>query len=396
MSLKFIQPIGSNERIHSIDIMRGFSLLGIFLVNMIFFHSPYIHYNPYEWWDEPLDSSVYMLIDVFVQSSFYPLFAMLFGFGLALQQQRFLDRGEAFSFFAVRRLFVLLVFGLVHALVIWSGDILTNYAVFGLVLLVTLRWSGATLLSLGLSLWFIPQFLLSGLIFIASIASDSVSTIWTNITAVQDSIQAFSSGSVADIFNQRFSDWWLVNGPSNLVFLFLSIFPMMLIGAGIAKLGWVQYHTDHKKKWEVIFIGALVVGLLLKSLPYIISLEYTYVMIQDSLGGPLVAIMYASLIVLLTRVKRAEKILRPIGQAGKMAFSLYIFQSIIGTLIFYSYGLGLYGQMSLATGSLLAVGIYFIQVIIAGIYLNRFQYGPLEKLWRWLSYGKKTGREVSE
>ncbi|WP_050770913.1 DUF418 domain-containing protein [Bacillus coahuilensis] len=171
---------------------------------------------------------------------------------------------------------------------------------------------------------------------------------------------------------------------------------MMLIGAGIAKLGWVQYHTDHKKKWKVIFIGALVVGLLLKSLPYIISQEYTYVMIQDSLGGPLVAIMYASLIVLLTRVKRAEKILRPIGQAGKMAFSLYIFQSIIGTLIFYSYGLGLYGQMSLATGSLLAVGIYFIQVIIAGIYLNRFQYGPLEKLWRWLSYGKKTGREVSE
>lgn len=81
-------PLHPNKRILSLDVMRGISLLGIFLVNMISFHSPYLYYDPYHWWNSPSDYAHYAWIDVLVQASFYPLFAMLFGYSMSLQQER--------------------------------------------------------------------------------------------------------------------------------------------------------------------------------------------------------------------------------------------------------------------------------------------------------------------
>ena len=104
-----IRPVGEKERVISIDVMRGFALLGIFVVNMLFFHSPYIYINPYTWYQIPGDYETHKWIDIFVQGSVYPLFSMLFGYGLAMQFMKSQERGTSFSKLAVRRLSVLLI-----------------------------------------------------------------------------------------------------------------------------------------------------------------------------------------------------------------------------------------------------------------------------------------------
>ena len=92
-----ILPTQEKERVVSIDIMRGFALLGIFVVNMLFFHGPYIYVNPYTWYQNPQDYETFKWIDIFVQGSVYPLFAMLFGYGLAMQLQNQKRRGLPFG-----------------------------------------------------------------------------------------------------------------------------------------------------------------------------------------------------------------------------------------------------------------------------------------------------------
>lgn len=111
----------SNERIHSIDVMRGFAILGIFLTNMLAFHSPMLYLNPYIWWSSKVDQNIYNFIDFFVQASFYPLFALLFGFGLMIIKRRSIDKGISFTPIAIRRLSLLLVIGCFHAFFIWQS-----------------------------------------------------------------------------------------------------------------------------------------------------------------------------------------------------------------------------------------------------------------------------------
>ena len=106
----------------------------------------------------------------------------------------------------------------------------------------------------------------------------------------------------------------------------------------------------------------------------------------------LLGVAYAAAIVLLMTNGVTAKILKPLASAGKMSITIYLTQSIIGTLIFYHYGLGLYGQISMATGTWLAVALFTIQVIIAEMWLSKFRYGPVEKLWRYFTYGNKKNR----
>ncbi|WP_335870158.1 DUF418 domain-containing protein [Bacillus sp. 2205SS5-2] len=383
-----MEPVKKSARIDSLDMMRGFALLGIFLVNMISFHSPIFHYNPYQWWEGKGEENLYMFIDVLVQASFYPLFAMLFGYGLAIQRERALTRGVSFLSLGIRRLSVLLVFGLIHALFIWSGDILTNYALFGLLLIGMMRWSGKTLLISGALLFFIPQLLISSMFVILYVISPNQMLYFTDIQSVQEAFRVYSSGNYAEIFSQRFQDWFLVNRPLNLPFLLLAILPMMMIGAGASKEKLLENAHEKKGMWVTILLISLVVGLGIKLLPFIIETNYTFTSIQDFLGGPFLSVAYAATIILISMNGFMNRILQPLAKAGKMSLTLYLTQSIIGTLIFYSYGLGLYGEVTLTTGTWLVFVIFFIQVIIAEIWLSRFQYGPMEKLWRTLTYGK--------
>ncbi|MCA1056410.1 DUF418 domain-containing protein [Rossellomorea aquimaris] len=389
-----LSPIEESERIVSLDVIRGFSLLGIFLINMISFHSPFLYMDPYSWWKVPEDRTLYPWVDVLVQASFYPLFAMLFGYGLSIQQSRAAMRGKPFYPFAVRRLIVLLGIGCVHAFLVWSGDILINYAVFGLLLLLFMNLSGKMLLMMGSLLLLLPQLFFSILLVLMTYADPAGVTHYTDIGAIQDSVASYSSGSFSDIMSQRFQDWYLVNSPGNLVFLLLSILPVMMIGAGAGKLKLLEKVTAHKKRWGILGAGLLISSIGIKMLPLLIETNMAYSYIQDFLGGPFLSVSYAIILALLLENKKLKKWSKPLASAGRMSMTNYLLQSIIGTLIFYSYGLGLYGEVTLTTGTFLAMGIFIIQVIFSEIWLSSFKQGPVERLWRTLTYGKQSKRQA--
>jgi len=146
------------------------------------------------------------------------------------------------------------------------------------------------------------------------------------------------------------------------------------------------------KKWLIIFVIALPIGLAFKFLPLLAGFSISFQYIQDSIGGPILGMAYISGIVLIMNSTWTAKLLQPLAKAGRMSITIYVTQSLIGTLIFYHYGLGLYGKVSMATGTWLAIAIYVIQVIFAEVWMKKFGQGPIEKFWRYLTYGKKEKR----
>jgi uncharacterized protein len=393
--MQVLQPVNKQERLLSLDVIRGFSLLGIFIINMISFHSPFLYVDHYSWWSSPADQQLFPWIDILVQSSFYPLFAMLFGYGLAIQQERSVEKGVNFYPLAVRRLLVLLLIGCVHAFLIWSGDILINYALFGLILLGFMKMSGKALLWTGALLFLLPQMFFSILLLLVSITDPAGTAFYSDLTNITNSLEAYSSGSFTEIFLQRFEDWYNVNGPGNIIFLMLSILPMLMIGAGAGKLKVLERIPEHKKFWMVMLAVFASAGLILKSLPFTTHANIASAYIQDMLGAPFLSVSYAILLALLLINRKISTVLKPLAAAGRMSLTNYLAQSIIGTLIFYNYGLGLYGEVTLVTGTWLAAAIFLIGVILSELWLSKFRQGPMEKLWRVLTY-KKEGAETSK
>jgi uncharacterized protein len=376
-------PISENERINSIDTMRGFAILGIFLTNMLDFHSPMLYLNPYVWWSSKSDQTIYSFIDFFVQASFYPLFALLFGFGLMIMRERSLARAVNFTPIAIRRLSMLLLIGCIHAFFIWHGDILINYAIFGLIALLFFSLSGKALLLTGILTYMIPNILLGLLLFLATLVAPPMD--YYHHDDAITSVESYQNGTFWEIAAQRFYDWNQVNSIENSIILFFTIFPFLLIGAGISKLNLIRNNMKNKKVLKFLLLIFITVGSLLKLLPFAVrNLFSEYV--QDIFGGPLLAISYALVIILLME-KYSERLIM-FQAVGKLAISNYLFQSIVATLIFYNYGLGLYSKISVGTGTILAVTIFLVQAYISTIWVRNYHYGPVEWIWRAFSYWK--------
>ncbi|WP_203364172.1 DUF418 domain-containing protein [Bacillus sp. REN10] len=378
--------VEERARIQLLDSLRGLALLGIFLVNMIAFHSPYLYYNPFEWWDAAQDFQNYRWIDIFVQASFYPLFAMMFGFGVAMQRESAMNRGMSYTLIGVRRFSFLLFIGVIHAFFIWSGDILMNYAMLGFLLLLFLHLSGKVLVFIGSLLLFIPNVFLGVLMLLMAKTDPTGVVLWTDIMGVNESMAAYGSGSFMEVSVQRLQDWLAVNGPDSVFFQLISIFPHLLIGAGAQKLKVFARWSD-ESRWAIMtFLSFFVTGAVLKSLPYVAEPNLAYVFIQDSIGGPLLAISYAALIIIFGKWKYCKLIGRPFAAVGRMSLTNYLLQSVISTLIFYPYGLAFYGQITLTTGVWLVLAIFALQVVLSELWLSKFKRGPVEHLWRKVTY----------
>lgn len=378
-----LQPVSINERVTAIDLMRGFSLFGILIVNMLAFHSPFFYIDPYKWFNGTMNEGLYFVIDIFIQTSFYPLFAMLFGYGLAMQYMRAEAKGRPFMPLAIKRLVILLLFGIVHAFLIWYGDILITYAIMGFLLIGMIRLPSSWLVGFGAIIYTVPHVLLLGILFLA-VAADP--NIYVGYMEIESSIQAYQSGSFAEIFSQRLADWSYSNNLVGFVILMATILPFLMIGAAAAKWRLIERTQEKRKLWLFLAIIPLLIGLALKSLPFLLEPNYAFVYLQDIFGGPLVAIGYAAIIALLAQNNAMQKLLSPIAKVGRMSLTTYITQSILATLIFYSYGLGLYGQVDLLTGTLIAIGIFVIQLIFAELWFEKFSRGPLESVWRKWTY----------
>lgn len=383
-----LRSISEQERIISLDIMRGFAILGIFLVNMLTFHSPFPNFDPYEWWSGTADKAIYTFIDIFVQASFYTLFSLLFGYGLVIMWERSKMRGITFGWIGVRRLFFLLIIGILHAFFIWHGDILITYAIMGLLFLLFIRMKGRNLIITGILLYIIPNLLFSLLLFVSLLVAPAEEITIYDPELAEKAMQVYQNGSFAEINIQRISDWYETNNLETVPFMFISIFPLFLIGGGAAKLKWLEKPKEYKRFLTWLAGLSLLIGIIFKLIPYILGKNFVTEYMQDIFGGPLLAIGYGLTIALAIEKKAVHKILFPLSYVGKLSISNYLFQSILSTLIFYNYGLGLYGKVSVVTGTMLVVIIYILQIAASRLWISRFYYGPVEWIWRSFTYLK--------
>ncbi|MCM3573225.1 DUF418 domain-containing protein [Mesobacillus subterraneus] len=379
----------SGNRVISIDRMRGFSLLGIFLINMISFHSPYFYIEPETWWGGTENLFAYRFIDLFIQASFYPLFSMLFGYGLVILRERSLEKGLSFNPLVLRRLSILLLIGVIHAFLIWPGDILITYAVCGFVFLLFIGWSAKRLFIAGLGLYIVPNVLLLLMLGAASAIDGGEGFSMYDAQAAEQSITIYQTGSFAEVTHHRITEWYQNNNLVGLFLYLITILPLFMIGAGAAKLKLFENVRDKRRKLAAAAAVLAALGLLIKAIPYLYGKTMMTDYMQDVFGGAMLAMAYALIIALVSELKQFDRFFYPMEAAGRLSISNYLFQSIVSTMIFYSYGLGYYGEVSIFSGSILALIIYILQLAYSSWWVKRFYYGPVEWLWRNGTYLKK-------
>jgi len=395
MTATHMSPITNKDRIQVIDILRGIALLGIIMVN--------VHEISYSWYatevtGSAIDRFAQFITDTFFLNKFYTLFSFLFGLGMAIQMIRAERKGASFVRLYAQRLFWLLIFGLVHAIFIWDGDILATYALIGIFLLLLRKLKPKTLIILAIMLVVVQIGI--------NIASLSLDDMWTTansqsyLSEYQDDVNFFRNATYAEITTNRLENTLDVENPLlNLLAPFyvlyesLDILGAFLFGLAVGKLRWFDEIETKINLWKKIFRWALPIGLGINilggCLVYLSSAENALVyqygigMLLLQLGASPLTLGYISGTVLLSRNFSALAILAP---PGKMALTVYLTQSILLTLIFYSYGLGLFNTIGAAMALFLALAIYTIQLMVSNFWMRHFRFGPFEWLWRSLTY----------
>ncbi|MDX5323451.1 MAG: DUF418 domain-containing protein [Exiguobacterium sp.] len=366
-------PIQLNERIVLYDIIRGFALCGIFLVNIpSMLGSDWMFGRPDYTGSDLL---VRTLFDMFVQTKFYTIFSLLFGIGFSIFLERSYARGESASRY-VRRIVILFLFGLAH-LAIWSGDILHTYAMWGLLLPLFYRLSNRAILTWAWSL-------LLGSFFLLYVSSALVE--WTNGGS-------FNSGvPFPTVFNDGFSVWfdYRLN-----VEIFAAISNSLLVGIEILSIFLFGLYIGRERKlltWTVQGLTRTAIVCAVLALPFFGVIlwhhygggdAYYWVnLIAVLVSGKLLATTYVCLFTIAVRNGRA---FRPLQALGRMALTNYLTHTLVVVLPVIA--LGYYGRLSLTEGLFLSIAILIAQAFFSMWWLKSHRYGPFEKLWRIGTYG---------
>ncbi|MDX8289522.1 DUF418 domain-containing protein [Metabacillus indicus] len=375
-----LTAVPEKDRLHTLDILRGFSLLGILLVNMKSFYAPAL-YETSLVSGSGSDRIVEQLISFFAQASFYPLFSFLFGAGTVIFYERALKKGHSFNVYYSRRLIGLLIIGLLHAFLIWHGDILANYALIGFLFLLFIKWNSRGLIKWGLFILLLPNVLITFALVAAYAADPEMLSHYKSEEAGQQSADAYQTGSFFDITQQRVTDWLYVNNFENAFFLVISILPLFMLGAAAYKRGW--FHKDLSSEWKRTALITGTAAVLLKGAPLYWEENLLTQHLQLSLGGPALTLFYVSVILLLLNNYSFK--LGALKAAGRASLSNYLMQSLVCTFLFYSYGFGLYGNISAAEGVMIAAILYSVQLIVSYYWFRTFRFGPAEWLLRkWI------------
>ncbi len=395
------QPTSASNRIISLDILRGFALLGILIMNMTSFSMPGAHYlNPMaEGLLTGADKWAFYFSQLFANQKFMSLFSILFGAGIILMTSRIEQQGKSAASRHYLRNFWLLLFGLFHAYVIWHGDILVQYALCSIWLFLFRKKSAKTLfiwaaifLAISLSLG-----LMGGLSM----------PYWPPEEVAQTCVswQPTEAYILAETAAYQ-SHWWAhfpyrakaAFGLETFIFIMgigWQITGLMLIGMGLfkAKVLTAERATAFYKKMMVIgFSIGLIFGIygLMQNYARNWTCEYSFLLGSqwNFLGSVPMALGYIGLIMWLCKSNALPTLKKWLAPFGRMALTNYLMQSIIATFIFYGFGLGLFGTVGRAEQWLYILGIWIVQILFSKWWLSRFKFGPFEWLWRSLTYWK--------
>ncbi|WP_162297814.1 DUF418 domain-containing protein [Halalkalibacillus sediminis] len=371
----------TKNRIESLDAVRGFSLLGILIVNLLSFHAPHFMYGGGEGSYSASDERWLAFIDMFIQASFYPLFSLMFGIGLYMMYEK-MDSDKSKTVIR-RRMFVLAGLGIVHGITLWYGDILLTYAVIGLVAILFIKHKESTLKIWAFSLLVIPTALVTWLYYGVRTQLEG----YRDTESIRQSYENFT-GSISDIWQQNFSNWLVMVSPMQWIFTFSSILPMFILGMIFAKRGWHKNPKDHLSAIYLWMGVSFFLFITFKIGPYFFGMPEWFDLAQDLIGGSFSSIFYFFALLIFFTSDWSKIIKKLLAWVGKLSLTNYVMQSAICFFVFYGVGLEQYGQLQMYELILIALLIYSFQILFSYLYLKIFRFGPLEWVYRSLTYGK--------
>ena len=393
-----------SERLATLDILRGVALLGILVMNMPGFGASfYAEADGSHLWASLWDRRAEDLRDLLFAGKFNSMFSLLFGIGFTIQYARMqaADPARATGLY-LRRLLALALFGLVHAMVFWTGDVLHSYALLGLLLALPLRRASrhTLLVLMGLCLLYPVA---SGLLRLALVTPE----VTARLVAIAKGFEASNNAAYGQgsfwqaaaeharefihFYDNRWSLWsafgWLVQ---------LSL--TMLLGLLAGRERWVQRIPTLMPQLRRYSLWALALGLVCGAV-------FTLIFEFNRGPGPspikllgsvcywisrlAMMIFYVLAIVQLAQRPAWQRRLAPFAAAGRMPLTNYLMQTALCTTLFYGWGFGLWGRVGPAAGLVLAVGLFFaVQVPASRWWLRHHERGPMEALWAWLTYGR--------
>jgi uncharacterized protein len=402
-----LQPISTTGRIGLLDVLRGFAICGILLGNIPFFMG-YYYMSSQQQAMLPLadaDKVTILLIHFFIDGKLYTLFSLLFGIGFSIQLSRSSEKGQSFLPYYLRRLTVLFFIGVVHLLLIWSGDILTSYALAGFILLIFRNTSDQALLRWAFVLLLLPvlQYALvmvagggihPGTIF--AIAGSyfrqhfGLHEIGDRLTLLQgDYKQILQSNIVSACF--RFGEL-LYTGR------FFRILAMFLLGYYVGKKQLFKHLQTNGGLLKKLLIWGFALGIPANVvLVWLMELGNDYPpsflgLAQSffyTIGVVPLSLAYTALFAILWQKPAWKNKLDFFAPIGKMALSNYLLQSLICVGLFYGFGFNLIGKIGPFVGMGIVVLILSCQYLFSRWWLSRYQFGPMEWVWRSLTYGKR-------
>jgi uncharacterized protein len=390
-------PLPTRERIQALDVLRGVAVAGILLANVLVFFGLFamppdrIAALP----TVAADRVATFLEHVFVDGKFYSVFSLLFGIGFGVQLSR---GGEAALPRFKRRLRILLGIGAIHAFLIWAGDILMLYSLLGLTMPWFARKTNRELLRWTVILLAIPTTLYVVAVAVWMVVGSGAAQTSSGpgmppkILAI---FQAIGTGGIKDAFIGNLV--FLAGRWADLFFTvrFPKVLGMFVLGLWTVRTGIALSPSTHRAtlvRWSMLGWGVGLPANLIAAW----SLEHwTYLppspggLIGTAMAGvgvPMLAIGYAATVALL--VMDGRRLITVFAPVGRMALSNYLMHSIVCVTLSYGFGFGLWWRIGASTAMAIAVAIIIVQIPLSALWLARYRFGPVEWIWRRLTYGR--------
>lgn len=392
-------PVGRAERIVSLDVLRGFALLGILVVNVVSFSMISATYlNPTAQGElSGANYWVWLLTHVLVDTKFMSIFSMLFGAGIVLMAERAEAAGRSGMGLHFRRMFWLMLFGLLHAHLLWYGDILFLYGVCGFVVYWFRRRRPAFLL--------IAAFAFLGVGTGISLLSGWSMPYWPDEQLAEITMDWEPSPAVIEAELAAYRGDWLQQMAHRvpaaiefetlilLVWGFWRAGGMMLLGMALFKMG---VFSDQRSRRSYLLWGAAAFLIGVPAILYGVrqnvaanwEARYSFFFgpLYNYWASILVSLGYVGLVMLVCRSGTAKAVQRVLAAVGQTALSNYLFQTIICTTVFYGHGLGWFGTVERVGQLGIVIAVWTLQLVVSPIWIRHFRFGPFEWLWRTLSY----------
>jgi uncharacterized protein len=384
MTISF--PIQQKERVVIVDVLRGFALFGVLMGNfngMLTNHVPSAIISSIS---TPFDHFLDDLHSIFIQNKFMTLFSILFGYGFGVVMERAAKKNLNTTHFFLRRMFWLFVFGCIH-LAFWAADILHVYAFAGIFLLLFRKTSDKSIFVWSLIFMF-------GFPFLTRLCQQYMSYSPGYDSLIQNNYNTVKYGTIKDVIILNYTTY-----PKLWIYTLIELrdgcetLGRFLFGYYILRKQILVRLKENqsliKRVWKISLAGLFVyIALwLLGDLQVFTSKVLMYPFLK--LGTFATALFYSTSIILLFEKARLTKFMKAFSYLGRMTLTNYLMESFVYIIIFYNIGFGLLGEWSLTTIWAAAFVLYFLQIIFSRWWLSKFAYGPVEWIWRQLTYQKR-------